>query len=115
MCPSRHPEVLGSSADRGRRRRSRLARPLAAFLLTLAYRSWVETGVDEVEDDSYAASSDVEESVEAQAVGTVDAAEDEKSSGTVSTRALEIFLIVLVVIAVVVLAALALVVFNPFS
>lgn len=70
---------------------------------------------DEVEDDAYAASSDVDESVEAQSVGTVDAAEDEKSSGPVSTRALEIFLIVLVVIAVVVLAALALVVFNPFS
>jgi hypothetical protein len=66
---------------------------------------------DEVEVDP-----DMEDLTEIQAEVPDDAeAEGGKSAGKVSTRALEIFLVVLVAVAVFVLAALAFVVLNPFS
>jgi hypothetical protein len=70
---------------------------------------------DKADVDTRVTGSAAEETAEIHPVDPTVATEEEKSSGPVSTRALEIALVVLVVIAVIVLVALALVVLNPFS
>ena len=70
---------------------------------------------DEVAADSIEVDRGMQESAQVPFEEANAAAEDEKAGSKVSTRVLEIFLIVLVGIAVIVLAALAVVLFNPFS